>query len=141
MLFRGCSVLNALNLEKIKGKNSQFCPFTGRSCPFLVIPHTCPYFLEKALNILKGFLSGFSRAFQGFPDFQVHIFFKKRCFCISSTTKTIMPILLLKAAVMVARLVLYSLFRERSTTFCIKTNENLKLVNQVVSYLRIFSAQ
>ena len=31
---------------KARGKNPKLCPFTGLSCPFLVIPHVCPYFLE-----------------------------------------------------------------------------------------------
>lgn len=84
----------------------------------------------------------FQGLFKAFQIFKCTYFLKKDASeSISFTTKTIMSILLLKAVVMVARLVLYSLFRERSTTFCIKTNENLKLVNQVVSYLRIFSAQ
>ena len=41
-----CRVLNALNLEKMRGKNPQLCPFTGLSYHYLVIPHACPYFLE-----------------------------------------------------------------------------------------------
>ena len=40
----GCSILNALNLKKMRGKNSQLCPFTGLSCPFLVILHAAPIF-------------------------------------------------------------------------------------------------
>ena len=31
---------------KTRGENPQLCPFSGFSCPFLVIPHACPYFLE-----------------------------------------------------------------------------------------------
>ena len=38
MRIERCSVLNALNLEKLREKNLQLCPFTGLSCPILIIP-------------------------------------------------------------------------------------------------------
>ena len=37
-----CSIINALNLKKMSGKNPKLCPLTGRFSPFLVIPHTWP---------------------------------------------------------------------------------------------------
>ena len=48
MLFRGCSVLNALNMEKLGVKTHNCVLFTRLSSPFF-IPHACPYFLEWAL--------------------------------------------------------------------------------------------
>ena len=33
----------------MRGENPQLCPFTGLFCPFMVIMHTGPYFLESAL--------------------------------------------------------------------------------------------
>ena len=36
-----CSILIALNLEKMRGKNLQLCPFTGLFSLLLVIPHAC----------------------------------------------------------------------------------------------------
>ena len=38
MHIERCSVLNALNLEKLREKNLQLCPFTGLSCLILIIP-------------------------------------------------------------------------------------------------------
>ena len=37
----------------MSSRNLQLCPFTGLFCPFWVMPHACPYFLEKALTTLK----------------------------------------------------------------------------------------
>ena len=35
----------------MRGTHLQLCPFIGLTCPFLVITHACPYFLEEALII------------------------------------------------------------------------------------------
>ena len=35
----------------MRSNSPQLCPFTGLSCPFLVIPDACPYFLEYVLPV------------------------------------------------------------------------------------------
>ena len=37
----------------MRGENTQWFPFTGLSCPFLLIPQECPYALEQALHRKK----------------------------------------------------------------------------------------
>ena len=49
MPFRGVKHSKWPKFGKMRGKKPQLCPFTELSCPFFVISHTCPYFLEKAL--------------------------------------------------------------------------------------------
>ena len=64
MPFRGVQHSKCPKFAKIRGANPKLCPFTGLSCPFLVIPHACPYFLEYALtapNVLNFFLSYFEK--------------------------------------------------------------------------------